>query len=245
MLRFLGCSLLVALLGGAPSKLCAALLIDSAALVAPKVIDFHQFPLTTTSGPVEIGTLVGESITWTATLNSVIGDNLAAFGNNGTWSGRNGYVATNGGAAPHSMTFRFNGQPVSAVGAFMNYCVGPFIGCGAGPMLIEALNSNGNVLESHDIWVEAPISTPNAVDSGAFRGISRASSEIVAFRVTGGPFFALDDFTFARPPVLPVAVPVGHVTLAILTALLFWVGLRFFRRPNPAFNRTPRKRAAG
>jgi len=162
------------------------------------VVTFAQFsgPFAFGPGPVQVGGLVGEDIVWTTTNStnqggSVIGNGSYGLGTNGSWnSGRSGYTGLN---APNGdMNFRFNSGPVSTVGAFLNYA--PATG---GNVVISALDNLGNVLETYDISVLAPIVTPGGTNAGAFRGIQRATADIFSFRVSNS-FVVADDLTFVR-----------------------------------------------
>ena len=103
------------------------------------------------------------------------------------------------------MTFTFNDGPVEAVGGFMNYC--PNCGSMSRPpfpddVFIEALGATGEVLEVYNLADLAPISTPGAVDDGAFRGISRDTNDIFAFRISG-LLSVIDDLAFSRVDPFP------------------------------------------
>jgi len=176
----------------------AVLITSSSSLTNPSVVDFSQFSGTFifTTGPIEIGDLVGESIIWQTNQPSgttVIGDPSFGLGNNGLWdSGRNGYTALN--LETGHMDYLFT-SPVSGVGGFMSY------GFSAGnpepnPSEIIALDQNSNPLESHNIFAVAPIITAIPND-GAFRGIKHATNDIYGFRITNS-FIVLDDLTFER-----------------------------------------------
>jgi hypothetical protein len=169
------------------------------------VIDFSQFggcafaaAGCTASDLPDVGGLVGESVIFSGTggfggasLYNGVSNGVFGLGTNGRWgAGRNSYAANNGGSS--SMTFTFVDGPVSSVGAFVNYAPG-------GTPTLEVLGAGMVVLESYDIAALAPISTPGAVDDGAFRGISRASSDIYAVRWSNS-FSVLDDLAFNRVP---------------------------------------------
>jgi hypothetical protein len=82
----------------------------------------------------------------------------------------------------------------------MNYCVAPGAGCDS-PVL-RILDSSLSILETYDLASLAPITTPDALNAGAFRGITRASADIYAFEFVGAGVF--DDLTFsARPTSVP------------------------------------------
>ena len=161
------------------------------------VIDFSQFAGCINFGAPEcqnqdVGALVGETVLFTGTNGpggAALYNASFAFSDNGQWGpGRNGFVGVNGqGFAEFGFT-----QGVSDVGAFVNYA--PDSG---GDPLIEVFNAAHVLLESSVISVTAPISTPNCLDDGAFRGFHRASNDIFFVRFTAG-FIALDDLSFAR-----------------------------------------------
>jgi hypothetical protein len=84
-----------------------------------------------------------------------------------------------------------------AVGGFLNYAPG------YGTPVITALAADGvTVLESYDLSVSAPISTPSGFDQGAFRGISRPTAEI-AYLQFGGSYTALHDLTLVEGSTVP------------------------------------------
>ncbi|HUG94400.1 MAG TPA: PEP-CTERM sorting domain-containing protein [Planctomycetaceae bacterium] len=163
----------------------------------PATVDFSQFPggFISTAGPVQIGGLVGEDITWqTNHGGSLIGNGSYSLGGNGQWTpGRDGYTASNEASTSVFMRYEFHDGPVGAAGGFVNYSPG------AGSFFVEALDAGGAVLESYLINSVAPISTPGATDAGAFRGISREANDIFALQLRGA-FGVLDDLTFGRHP---------------------------------------------
>lgn len=196
--------------------------LSNAALIttAPagsKVVDFSQFgALQTIVGTIEVGTLVGESISLTAQGDNRVGTMPGhGLGDNGNWV-RSGVL--NNEATTGWFSFTFNAGPVLAVGGFINYATPE--GDYAADTLIQALDSLGNVIESYDLFVAAPISTPGVDDAGAFRGISRGANDIYGFRVAHN-FAALDDLSFSRASS---AVPEpGALALAALA--LFAAGI--------------------
>lgn len=186
-MRRVMCGLGLAMVLAAPSPAQAALITITPAW--GPVIDFSQFVVQQSVGAgVQVGTLVGEDVFLTAVGDHRVGPMNHGLGANGSWT-RSG--ALNNDSAQGMMTFTFNDGPVSGVGGFVNYAPG------FGTYIIEALGAGGIVLESYDIAAVAPISTPAAVNDGAFRGILRGTNDIVAFRLSFG-FNVIDDLAFTR-----------------------------------------------
>jgi hypothetical protein len=202
------------------STVNATLITSSDDLATATVIDFSQFSgtITFTTGPVEIGDLVGEDIIWQTNQSSgttVIGDPSFGLGNNGSWdSGRNGYTALN--LEIGYMDYLF-ANPVNSVGGFISY------GFSVGnpepnPSQIIALDKSLNTIESYNIYDLAPI-IATTLNDGAFRGITRTANDIYGFRVSNS-FIVLDDLTYTR--VSPVPEP---TTFVLLTAGLIGIGV--------------------
>lgn len=190
---------------GSISSAQAALITSAAGIQSPAVVDFSQFSSDTnlTATPIQVGSLVGTDVTATGVgpFQRILVTIGFTIGGNGEWTtDRHGYASANSGGG--SVTFTFNDRPVFAVGGLMNYFLW------TDPVLIQALDSGGRVLESYDLATTAPISTPGGINAGEFRGIARASADISAFRFTG-VFTLLDDLAFSsvpEPPTTSLAV---------------------------------------
>ncbi|MFN7692789.1 MAG: PEP-CTERM sorting domain-containing protein [Burkholderiales bacterium] len=194
----------------------AALVTSTAGFGPVLVVNFSQFAETCgfpgCTGPVNVGGLVGETITYSARSSNVLGGNFVSFlGDNRAWSSvRNGWVSISGTGF---MQFAFDAGPVSGVGGFVNYAPG------TGDALMEALDQFGNVIEAYDISALAPISTPIEFNAGAFRGIHRSSADIYGFRYSNA-FGVLDDLTFARVNAVPEPGSLALLALAAAGAAL-------------------------
>jgi len=184
-----------------------AILLTSNILDSPTVIDFSQFadnPEKHFAGSVQIGDLVGKDVTISgAPYNEQDGAYLwnsqwglvGNGGNNGEWgSGRDGYAAYGNGRPTGTLMFSFNDNPVAGVGAFINDAPNK------GDFIISAFDAEMKLLESYNIWSLAPISTPDAFNDGAFRGIALETSVISHFGITGYLPVA-DDLAFTSTPV--------------------------------------------
>ena len=160
--------------------------------------DFSNFDgLTKTGGPV---TLASGAIFTSTYNNSTIGDLNYSLFDNGSWNaGRDGFTGLN--ADIGSMTFSFI-TDVNYVGGFMNYSSPLTDGTN---VTIWALDRDGDILESYILNTLAAISTPEGINDGAFRGISRDTFDIAAFRVSNS-YVVLDDLTFGTVVPVPAAL---------------------------------------
>ncbi|HLL89344.1 MAG TPA: hypothetical protein VK324_08575 [Tepidisphaeraceae bacterium] len=208
------------LLGCLAAPVPGAVITSEAAMPSgAAVIDFAPFASLggdgwlTGPGPVQVGAAAGRDVTWSSNSKfALLGNGSYGLLGNGDWGkARGGFAAVNGepGAA---ITFTFHDGPVGAVGGFVNYGKGT----AAAALVLAALGSAGEILESVDVAQAAPVHTPHQTGGGAFRGLLRDANDIHAFRVSGA-FGVLDNLTFAtavpEPATAAVAVAAGTALL--------------------------------
>ena len=195
----------------------AALITTAAPLTPATVVDFQQFPSVVFANavPLQVGTPVGLDIELfgIGTFDTYVGPVSHSLGTNGSWNST-GDVNFRSARLPVgsslAMEFVFNTAPVSGVGGFINYAPG------YGPVLIEAFDAGGALLESYALTTVAPInSAPTSLNEGAFRGIQRTTSDISRFRLSGG-FAVIDNLTFTGVPEPASAVLLGLGGLALI-----------------------------
>ena len=198
-------------------------LVTAAGQIAnPSVITFEaETPVSSAPGPIQIGGWVGMDITVSGNPSTGFYVNSTSWGlaTNGSWTQEKAFLGAND-ARPGSILIAFNDGPVSQVGGFMNHAPSD-----SPTMSITAYDAGMGVLETFDITADAV--TPNAIDAGIFRGVSRQSADIMYFEIYGG-VPVLDDLTFSAAPGEPLAPTATVPTLgfwALLTlALLMLVG---------------------
>lgn len=212
--RAIGASLLLA--SGFAS---AAAITSAGSLVgSTAVIDFSQFTgggqLTGVNGPTQIGAVAGYDVTlqdMSGGANVWLYNGGWSLGDNGNWnSAMNGYLGIFPNNGP--VRIRFNDGPISGFGAFMNYPVEPR--ASYLPQTMSAFDASGTLLEVYDIGANDPISTPGALNAGAFRGIQRGSADIAYIEFVGDTA-VYDNLTFTATVRVPEPASLALVGLAL------------------------------
>ncbi len=112
----------------------------------------------------------------------VLGQGGYGLDSNGSFGGSAVYAGLDG----RSGWMRFTlSSPVSQFGAYLNYATP-----GYGDPFIEVLDQLGNVLESHNLANEAPISTPGGFNQFAFRGIDYGQNSIWGLQLSNAYIIA-------------------------------------------------------
>jgi hypothetical protein len=133
------------------------------------------------------------------------------LGDNGEWNSGTGPAVGIGTAFGVNPFLRFTfATPVASAGGLVNYCTAVTGLCDASP-IIRAFDVSNNLIASYDLGVLAPISTPDALNEGAFRGIDGGGTGI-AYLEYGGGFVVAGNLTFA--PTSTVPEPASMVLLA-------------------------------
>lgn len=204
----------------------AVLVTSSAGFPPSTVIDFSAYAgcVTFAQAGCSPPQTIAPGVQFTGTsgfLGASLYNGPFGLANNGSWdSGRDGYVGINDQQNGSGIFAKFTfSTPISAVGVFENYAAGS----GAPDPILEVLSSSNAVLESYDLAVAAPISTPGGVDAGAFRGVQRASADISAIEFIDG-FQVVDNLTFGAA-VVPVPTLSPRSSLALFVVAFAGLGL--------------------
>lgn len=136
----------------------------------------------------------------------VLGQGSYGLLSNGSFGFPSVYAGLDGAAGWIRFTLA---APVSSFGVYVNYAPGS----GADPV-ISVLDQLGNVIESHDLAVEAPVSTPSGFNMFEFRGISLSSTDIWTLELSNSYILAAASANGSPTPT-PVPEP-ASATLALL-----------------------------
>ncbi len=202
---------------------CAAT-ASQAALITTTPSGGTTTVFTTTGTNIVPGPVVLDGFTFSGTPDVQYGNTNYGLAANGIWARNNvpfSWIA--GGGDTGTLTIDLSGS-FSAVGLFMNYALnlgGPNDGLPPGTApTITARDASMAVIESHNIFASAPISTPFATDAGAFRGIETGVNNI-AYLQFGGAFSVAHSITLTS---VPEAAP-EPATLAVFGLGLVGLGL--------------------
>jgi hypothetical protein len=158
------------------------------------VVTFDDYDAFITSGPET----VAPGVTFSASLDSTLGADIAELEANGLWGAGKLFAALGSfGVDPEtgSLSFTF-ASPVLQAGGFVNASTGSFE--------VSALDAMGMVLESHIVSV----STPNGFNDGVFAGIGRSTHDIKTLRFSGLGL-VVDDVSYVPTPAAATLLLAG------------------------------------
>ena len=150
-------------------------------------------------------------------LGAVLGQGNYGLGPNGSFDEKPVYAGLDGNAG--HIRFMLD-APVSQFGVFVNYSP-----TADDHPLIEALDIAGNVFETWDLSVFAPVSTPGGLDEFRFRGITESSASIYGLQLANSYILATGSLHGDPVPTIP-----EPETYALMLAGLGVVGFMARRR---------------
>lgn len=124
---------------------------------------------------------------------AVLGQGSYGLADNGSFGGDAVYAGLDGSEGYIRFTLD---APVSSFGVYVNYAPG----VGDNPT-IAALDQFNNVIESYDLAVDAPVSTPGGFNQFAFRGITLNSKSIYTLQLSNSYIIAAGAANGQTPPV--------------------------------------------
>lgn len=199
----------------------------SASLAGASTLSFNEYPKQEiTTGPAILSADSGAPISFSATNqfgSAGFSSDAYGLGSNGVWTNDEySFAWVNGsedGGYSSTMTFTFLSGPVSAAGGLMNYVPGSSDSYNdANAVSINALDAQGNVLESYRLEEIGPIRTTDQANAAEFRGIIRSSADIYAFQIQGGA--VVREINFIGTPA-PIPEPQSSLLMALGFFALF------------------------
>jgi len=233
MFKAKNAALAAMLLGlAAQGSVQAASVTTDAGFNGSTVITFNGFDGLLTTGPLDVGAEVGETVTLTGGPFVEVGAFERDLGENGLWgargnpidglidtpTGNGNFVASSFVGRRGEVGFSFD-SAVARVGAYMNQF--QQIGV-SNSFTLLAYDQAGNVLETFNYSVNTAWDSYN---EGQFLGFQRATADIYGFGVAGNNI-ALDNLSFSAQPV---PEPESYALLLGGLGVVAWIVRR--RRP--------------
>lgn len=197
----------------------AQVLTDPNTLTGPvRVITFDGWDNFTTTGPVNVGSEVGDNVVFTSSPNARLGADEQSLGFNGIWgartlgptpTGEGNFLASEFVATRGEFGFTFS-QAVSAVGAYFNQFQAT-----AGTtnrLTFLAYDQYGNTI---DVFTWNVDTDEFGYNEGQFLGFNHATADIWGFGIADGTF-VMDNLTYTAPVPEPSALALMAAGLALL-----------------------------